>query len=333
MDYRLSTLVLLFLPSVLLSEELQIPRQWEYSAPLIQPEDRDQNRSYAQKDPTVVFHDERWHVFMTIKLPSRSVIEHCSFENWQQANSAERTILSVSDSDYYCAPQVFWFEPHQLWYLIYQVGMPNTKKMWVAYSTTKTIDDPTSWTKAKPILDGGADDPRTVGGLDYWIICDDQRAYLFFTSLNGKMWRLSADIKEFPYGFANCKLALQADIFEASHTYRLKDRNQYFTIIEENGQRYMKAYVADRLDGDWHPIADTFKHPFASAANTKPQKGVNAWTDNISHGELIRDSNDQTLTVDPDNLQLMFQGLLQKEKHGRNYGQYPWRIGLLKPAK
>jgi hypothetical protein len=55
-----------------------------------------------------------------------------------------------------------------------------------------------------------------------------------------------------------CELALQAKIFEASHTYKLKGRDQYLTIIEENGQRYYKAYVAQRLDGKWTPLADTF---------------------------------------------------------------------------
>lgn len=42
--------------------------------------------------------------------------------------------------------------------------------MWGAYSTTKDIFDPTSRATAKPMLDGGAKDPRAVGGLDYWII-------------------------------------------------------------------------------------------------------------------------------------------------------------------
>lgn len=324
--------VLFMFSCSLFADELQLPKQWEYSAPLIEPEERDTNKSYAQKDPTLVFHDGRWHVFMTVKLPGRSVIEYCSFADWEQANGAKRTILEVSESDYYCAPQVFWFEPHQLWYLVYQVGMPNTKKMWVACSTTKTIGDPSSWTQAKPILDGGDDDPRTVGGLDYWIVCDDQKAYLFLTSLNGKMWRLWTDIKKFPNGFDHCELALQGEFFEASHTYKIQGRKQYLTLIEQKGQRYFKAYIAERLDGQWKPIADTFDRPFASAKNVQPAAGVEAWTDNISHGELIRANNDQTLTVDPDNLRFVFQGILQREKRGRNYGKLPWRIGLLTPV-
>ena len=170
------------------------PAIWEYSAPFIAPERRDQEPSRAQKDPTVVFFEGKWHVFMTVKLPDRSAIEYCSFKNWEDADDSERTILKVSESAYYCAPQVFYFAPHEKWYLVYQVGHPGARFMWVAYSTTSTIAVPSSWTQARPILDGGADDPRTVGGLDYWIICDEERAYLFLTSLNGKMWRLCTSL-------------------------------------------------------------------------------------------------------------------------------------------
>ncbi|MEZ5326938.1 MAG: non-reducing end alpha-L-arabinofuranosidase family hydrolase [Verrucomicrobiales bacterium] len=268
-------------------------------------------------------------------MPERSAIEYCSFENWDDANASARTLLTVSDSDYFCAPQVFYFKPHEKWYLIYQVGIPDSKMKWVAYSTTTNIDDPTSWTKAQPMpgLDGGPDDPRKVGGLDYWVICDEERAYLFLTSLNGKMWRLSTAIGDFPTGFGDWQLALDAKIFEASHTYKLKGMDKYLTFIEEDGRRYFKAYIADRLDGEWKPLADTEERPFAGANNIRPKSGVDPWTDNVSHGELVRDSNDQRLVVDPDNLQLLFQGMLHKDKSGRSYSQYNWRLGLLTPIK
>ena len=308
------------------------PSQWEYSSPLIAPENRSSNRSHAQKDPTVVFHDGKWHVFMTVKLPGRSAIEHCSFTKWEEADASPRTILEVSDSDYYCAPQVFYFRPHKKWHLIYQVSMPGTDKMWVACSTTSDISDPQSWTRAMPILDGGKDDPRDVGGLDYWIICDDQRAYLFLTNLDGKMWRLWTRLDEFPRGFGHCELALEAKIFEASHTFKLKGTDKYLTIIEENGRRFYKAYLADRLDGEWVPVADSAEQPFAGWRNIRPAAGVEPWTDNVSHGELIRDGSDETLTVDPDNLRFVFQGMLDQHKSGKGYGQFQWRIGMLTPV-
>ena len=315
------------------TSSFQVPKLWEYSAPLIEPEQREMEPSHAQKDPSVVFFDGKWHVFMTVKLKGRSAIEYCSFENWEAANSSERRILRISSSDYYCAPQVFYFRPQKKWYLIYQMGVPDANMMWVAYSTTTDIASPDSWTKAVPILDGGAGDPRQVGGLDYWIICDDQRAYLFLTSLDGKMWRLWAPLEDFPHGFDDCQIALEADIFEASHTYRLQGMNKYLTIIEEDGQRYYKAYTADRLDGEWTPIADTAERPFAGWNNVRPASDVAPWTDNISHGELIRSGYDETLTVDPGDLRFIFQGMLEKDKSGKSYGLYQWRIGMLTPIQ
>ncbi|MCA9268297.1 MAG: hypothetical protein KDA41_07490, partial [Planctomycetales bacterium] len=264
------------------TKPLVLPSAWECSAPLVSPEPRDVEPSHAQKDPTVVFHNGKWHLFMTVKLPDRSAIEYCSFARWEEADASLRTLLPLSESKYFCAPQVFYFAPQRKWYLVYQVGMPGAKKMWVAYSTTDNIDDPASWTKAQPMLDGGPDDPREVGGLDYWIVCDDARAYLFFTSLNGKLWRLWTPLADFPHGFDHCEVALEAKIFEASHTYRLQGREQYLTIVEENGQRHYKAYLADWLDGQWRPLADTFARPFAGAANIRPAKDVAAWTDNVS---------------------------------------------------
>ncbi|GAA4442678.1 hypothetical protein GCM10023155_50030 [Bremerella cremea] len=328
--------LLLICPTLALAEEAPewtLPQRWTYSAPLIAPVDRSEEPSHAQKDPTIIFHDGKWHVFMTAKLPGRSVIETCSFADWSEANSAPRIMLKVSESDYYCAPQVFYFQPHQKWYLVYQVGMPGQKKMWVAYSTTETIDDPSSWTKAQPMLDGGQDDPRKQGGLDYWIICDADRAWLFYTTLDGKMWRMWTPLTQFPKGFNHCEVALQAEIFEASHTYKIEGRQQYLTIIEQKGRRYYKAYLADRLDGDWKPLAATAKQPFAAASNIQPDEGVEPWTDNVSHGELIRATNDQTLTIDPTDIRFLFQGMWEKDKQGQGYGQFNWRIGLLTPQR
>ncbi len=310
-----------------------LPSQWEYSAPLIAPEKRDADPSRAQKDPTVVYHEGTWHVFMTVKLQGRTAMEYCSFERWEDADKATRTLLPVCDTRYFGAPQVFYFTPHRKWYLVYQMGgVPGATKMSVAYSTTSDIADPGSWTKARAMLDGGKDDPRKKGGLDYWIICDDKRAYLFLTSLDGRMWRLWTSLKDFPKGFDHCKLALKARIFEASHTYKLKGMDKYLTVIEENGRRYFKAYLADRLDGKWTPIADTAEKPFASWKNIRPAEGVEAWTDNVSHGELIRDGVDQNLVVDPANLRFIFQGMFDKDKARKGYGQFRWRIGMLTPV-
>lgn len=313
---------------------LSPPFSWEYSAPLYAPEIRETEPSRAQKDPSFVFHEGKWHLFTTSKLPGRSAIEYCSFPDWPEANEAPRTILELCDTDYFCAPQVFYFAPQEKWYLVYQAGgMPGAKMMWVACSTTTDISDPSSWTRARPILDGGPGDPRVKGGLDYWIICDSERAYLFLTSLDGRMWRLWTRLEDFPDGFGHCELALEGEIFEASHTYRVKGEDRFLTLVEQKGQRHFKAYAAERLDGKWEALADTFPVPFAGASNIRPAPGVSPWTDNISHGELVREGIDQTLTIDPADLRFLFQGMWQKDKQGKGYGRYGWRIGMLAPAE
>ena len=305
------------------------------SAPLIFPEKRDKDACVSVKDPTVVFAGGRWHVFMTIRCEGWTPFEYVSFGKWAEADKAPRHVMRVWDAKYYCAPQVFYFRPHKKWYLVYQAGSPTRKlKLQIAYSTTTDIADPTSWTKGKLFMPTDESDVRTEGGLDFWVICDDQRAYVFFTSLNGKMWRMWTTRKDFPLGWRDCELALTGDIFEASHTYRLKGLDKYLTIIEANpgGRRYYKAYLADRLDGKWTPLGDSEAKPFAGAANVRPAAGVELWADNISHGELIRDGCDETMTVDPAALRMVFQGATQQEKAGKPYGKIPWRLGILTPA-
>lgn len=225
---------------------------------------------------------------MTVKLQGRSAIKYCSFEKWDDANSARRTILNVSDSTCYCAPQAFFFTPHRKWYLTYQVGVPSAKMMWVGYSTTETLADPASWTSAQTMLDGGADDPRTVRG-----------------SITGSSAMTSAPACSRPAWTAGCgDCGFASRIFhavsgsanrsrsqyrEASHTCKLKGRDQYLTIIKENARRYYKACLADQLDGFWKPVADTSERPFAGWINIRPVSGVDPWTDNVCHGEILRD--------------------------------------------
>ena len=145
---------------------------------------------------------------------------------------------------------------------------------------------------------------------------------------------MSTPLADFPHGWGPCRVALRGDIFEASHTYRLKGLGKFLTLIEANpgGRRYYKAYIADRLDGKWTPLADRESKPFAGAANVRPAAGATRWTDNISHAELLRDGCDETLTVAPAKFRLLFQGATQKEKAGKPYGKIPWRLGLLTPA-
>lgn len=304
---------------------------WTVSPPLVRPLQRPGEQIYSVKDPTIVRYKDQWHLFCTIRGRERShQIEYLRFDDWQSVDKAERHILKLSD-EYFCAPQVFYFTPEKSWYLIYQV-IDKTRKpaLQPAYSKSPDIADPNSWTR--PELLFSAHPENVKAWIDFWVICDAERAHLFFTSLDGRMWRCETKLADFPHGWGKPDVVLQGDIFEASHTYRLKGLDKFLTIIEAQaeGRRYYKAYLAETLDGPWSPLAAARDKPFASPVNTR-DAGAH-WTDSFSHGELIRDGFDQTLTVDPADIRLLFQGVSDQDMAGKKYGEIPWRLGILSPT-
>ena len=305
---------------------------WTVGAPLVAPVERPEDPCHAIKDPTIVRYKDRWHLFCSIRSQKRShQIEYLTFTDWKDANAARRHVLTLSDG-YFCAPQVFHFSPHRKWVLICQVVDKSRKPaLQPACSTTEDIADPASW--SKPVLLFNEPPANVRRWIDFWVICDDARAHLFFTSLNGQMWRAETKLAAFPHGWSEPKVVLRGDIFEASHTYRLKGLGTFLTVVEAQagGRRYYKAYLADRLDGAWRPLAASRQKPFASPANVRD--AGHHWTDSFSHGELLRAGCDQTLEVDPSSLRFLFQGVLDRDKRGKRYGDIPWRLGLLEPAR
>jgi len=300
---------------------------WTLGRPVLAPVDPPDDHRYSVKDPSIVYHDGRWHLFCTVRSEKRShQIEYLSFADFSHADAAKRHVLNLTDG-HYCAPQVFYFTPHKKWYLICQIIDQSRKPaLQPAWCTNNRIDDPAGWSKPVLLYDRQPDNIRHW--IDFWVICDATCAYLFFTSNDGRMWRAQTALADFPRGWSRPKLILRADIFEASHTYRLKGRGQYLTIVEAQagGRRYYKAYLADTLDGEWKPLAATRDNPFAAPANVTQNPH---WTDSFSHGELLRDGIDQTLTVDPHRLRFLFQGVRDADKAGKPYGQIPWRLGLI----
>ncbi len=303
---------------------------WHCGGPLLAPLDRPGDHFYSIKDPSVVYHRGRWHVFCTVRGQNRShQIEYLSFPDWDQVDRAQRHLLEISPG-FYCAPQVFYFRPHRKWYLIYQVIEQSRKPaLQPAFSTTTDLADPKSWTPPVLLF---ARQPRTVKRwIDFWVICDQSKAHLFFTSNNGKMWRSETSLDAFPHGWSLPQVVLRADIFEAGHTYRLAGMDRYLTIVEAQagGRRYYKAYLAKTLDGRWQPLADRPDKPFAGLANVSFT--ASKWCDSFSHGELLRSGCDERLEVDPANPRMLFQGVADGRRKGKPYGQIPWRLGLLVP--
>jgi len=310
------------------------PKGWVTTGPLVHPTADERHPIVAVKDPSVVFHDNRWHIFATTAGSNGWGMAHFSFSDWDQASEAQPFHLDNNPhfADYNCAPQVFYFRPHKKWYLIFQSQQPR-------FSTTDDITDVMSWSKPQDFFEGT---PKSVveGWIDYWIICDDTHAYLFFSDCNGRYYRSRTRIEDFPRGFDEPVIVMQeanaADLFEGSCVYRIKGTHQFLCLIEcadKNWSRYYRAFTADRLDGEWKPLpgADSAASPFAGNPNVSAEPGATPWANGISHGELHREGSDETMTVDPKNLQLLYQGI-PPGATAPDYLLLPYRLGLLKPS-
>jgi hypothetical protein len=305
---------------------------WACSEPVLMAAERTNDPCYSVKDPSIVHYEGEWHLFCTIRSVKRThQIEYLKFKDWKEAATAPRSILQLTNN-YFCAPQVFYFTPHKKWYLIYQASEETRKpSLQPAYSTTTNIADPKSWTG--PAFLYPATPENIKAWIDFWVICDGDKAHLFFTSNNGLMWRAEASLQTFPLGWSKPEIVLRGDIFEANHVYRVRGMNKFLNVIEaigEKDRRYYKAYIADKLDGIWKPLADSWEKPFASLKN------VNAgahWTDSFSHGEMIRAGYDERLEIEPEKLVFLFQGVSDEQRAGKPYGQIPWKLGLLSLRK
>ena len=307
--------------------------RWTARGPLVSPASRPDSPCVSVKDPSIVRYKDRWHMFCSIRGTKRShAIEYLAFADFKDADKAQRVVLPAYDG-FWCAPQVFYFSPHKKWYLVCQASSDAwERKYQCAFSTSDNIQDPKSWAAPKPMGLPPADGNKA--GLDFWVICDADHAHLFFTTLDGRMWRSQTKLGDFPAGWSKPVLAIQGDIFEAGHTYRLKGLDKFLTIVEAqggHGWRYYKAYLADRLDGPWKELAASRDQAFASMRNVAQPGG--RWTDCISHVELLRAGFDEKLEVDLADLRLIFQGVSDKARAGLGYGQIPWRLGILEPAR
>jgi endo-1,4-beta-xylanase len=282
------------------------------------------------KDPSVVFHNGRWHVFASIASNAGYNMVYLNFTDWSQAASATHHYLdrSAIGTGYRAAPEVFYYEPQGLWYLVYQTGN-------ASYSTNADISNPNGWSAPKHFYSGMPqiikDNIGSGYWVDMWVTCDDVNCHLFSSDDNGHLYRSQTSVANFPNGMSEPVIAMQDSnkyaLWEASNVYKIEGTDRYLLIIEAIGSngRYFRSWTSTSLAGPWTALAATENQPFAGPANVSFPGGK--WTQDISHGELIRNGVDQRLEVDLCDMQYLYQG--RDPNSGGDYNNLPWRLGLL----
>ena len=304
--------------------------QWSSSGVLISPHS-DSHNIIAVKDPSVVSYNGQWYVAAsTVNSSGGYGMEFLHFSDWSQANAATPVYADQTaiGGGYQTAPQLFYFAPQKLWYLIYQTGSN------AGYSTNPDITNPYGWSATKYFY---SSEPSIVaqngsGWLDFFSICDSSNCYLFSMNDNGYVFRSQTSVSNFPNGMGNTVIALSDPspyhLFEADNVYKVSGQNEYLLIAEaigSDGHRYFTSYTSPSLAGTWTSLASTEANPFARWSNTT--FSGTPWTQDISSGEMIRSGYDQTLTISPCKIQYLYQG--DAPGTYSNYNAIPWRIGML----
>lgn len=293
--------------------------RWRSSQPLITPKPPEGRVFASIKDPTVVAYEGQYHVFASVYETTagsagyKSV--YLSFSDIAEAGAAPQLYMPNLATGSTVAPQVFYFAPQNLWYLIYQWG--------ARYSTNPDINDPNGWSAPRSLLTG-----EPTNALDFWVICDDTDCHMFFSRDDGVLYKSKTPIGSFP-SFNGYEVVMSEPspglLFEASNVYKVDGKDQYLLLVEAYGPRYFRSWTAESLDGPWAPLADTQQSPFAGAANVTFDG--NAWTNDISHGELIRSGHDQNMTISACNMQFLYQGTAPGFQG--EYNEIPYNLGLI----
>ena len=307
--------------------------KWSSTDSLIDPMiDDSHSLSVALREPTVVNYGGKYTLYATVGMKTGNpTIEALSFVNWTDAGRATVYFMdnNTAFGGNHAGPQIFYVAGQKKWYLLTQATGPS-------YSTasdpslTSTMTKPTSFFSSAPsiVTQNAGSGP---GWTDFWVICDSTNCHMFFGNNNGYLFRSQTPLGSFPGGFGTPVVVMKSstanDFYGGVSVYKVKGSSKYLLLAEAVGTswHYIRSWTADALDGTWTTLADTESNPFAGLSNLTFSSS--SWTKDVSEGELVRDGYDETMTVNPCNLQYVYQGRNAYTTDPPT--AYPWRVALL----